>query len=198
MNCNALISSLVMGPQAARSMVFMPAVRVDTDWNSEAITLPGTEPAHAGRIVPLHQRDERRAAEPQGSPEKDSTTLVPLAHLHPDHKAQTAGNDHEHHNGLYIVSCSHRVPVRNTAPNRPNRSKPALQKAEIAVNTLIQMPSSPNCGTKTNSSSRMPMPSNIASQSHHDLQHVFWPARIRLPRRFRPAAADRGSPCAAA
>ena len=31
-----------MGPQAARSMVFMPAVRVDTDWNSAAISFPGT------------------------------------------------------------------------------------------------------------------------------------------------------------
>ena len=33
----------------------------------------------------------------------------------------------------------------------------------MAVNTLIQTPSSPNCGTKANSSSRMPMPSNIAA-----------------------------------
>jgi len=42
-NCRMLISSLVMGPQAARSMVFIPAVRVDTDWNRAAITLPGTD-----------------------------------------------------------------------------------------------------------------------------------------------------------
>ena len=43
MNCNTLIRSLVTGPQAARSMVFMPAVRVETDWKSDAITLPGTD-----------------------------------------------------------------------------------------------------------------------------------------------------------
>ena len=43
MNCSTLISSLLMGLQAARSMVFIPAVRVDTDWNSAAIILPGTD-----------------------------------------------------------------------------------------------------------------------------------------------------------
>ena len=47
------------------------------------------------------------------------------------------------------------------APNRPNRSKPALQKAEIAVNTLIQIPSGPNCGTKAKASSTMPMTSKV-------------------------------------
>ncbi len=31
MNCRMLIQSLVTGPQASRSMVFMPAVRVETD-----------------------------------------------------------------------------------------------------------------------------------------------------------------------
>jgi len=45
-------------------------------------------------------------------------------------------------------------------PNRPNRSKPALQNAEIAVKMLIQIPSNPNCGTKANASSTMPMASN--------------------------------------
>ena len=34
----------------------------------------------------------------------------------------------------------------------------------MAVNTLTQMPSSPNCGTKANSNSRMPMPSNSAAR----------------------------------
>ena len=34
----------------------------------------------------------------------------------------------------------------------------------MAVNTLTQMPSGPNCGTKANSSSRMPMPSNRAAR----------------------------------
>ena len=95
-----------MGPQAARSMVFMPAVRVDTDWNSAAITLPGTDsPPMLAGFVPLHQADERRAADPQDAAEKASTTFgmegqaalfATLADLHPDHKAQTACHDQEH------------------------------------------------------------------------------------------------------
>ena len=43
MNWSTLMSSLVMGPHAARSMVFIPAVRVDTDWNSAAMILPSGE-----------------------------------------------------------------------------------------------------------------------------------------------------------
>ena len=76
MNCNALISSLVMGPQAARSMVFMPAVRVDTDWNSAAISLPGTEspPMLAGLS---HSISAMSAAPPSHRiTEKLSTTLA--------------------------------------------------------------------------------------------------------------------------
>ena len=43
MNCSTLIISFVMGPQAARSTVFMPAVRVETDWNREAMTFSGMD-----------------------------------------------------------------------------------------------------------------------------------------------------------
>ena len=76
MNCSTLISSLVMGPQAARSMVFMPAVRVDTDWNSAAISLPGTEspPMLAGLF---HSISAMSAAPPSHRiTEKLSTTLA--------------------------------------------------------------------------------------------------------------------------
>ena len=53
MNCSTLMSSLLRVPQEARSTVFMPAVRVDTDWNSEAIILPGTDspPSVAGCLL---------------------------------------------------------------------------------------------------------------------------------------------------
>ena len=69
------------------------------------------EPAHAGRIVPLHQRDERRAAEPQDHREAQHhlglqgkpVLFAVLTDLHPYHETQTAGDDHEHHNGLNIV-----------------------------------------------------------------------------------------------
>ena len=74
MNCSTLISSLVMGPQAARSMVFIPAVRVDTDWNSDAMILSSTlrPPMLAGLF---HSIRPMRAAPPTHSnTEKISTT----------------------------------------------------------------------------------------------------------------------------
>ena len=63
-----------MGPQAARSMVFIPAVRVDTDWNSDAMILSDTlrPPMLAGLF---HSIRPMRAAPPTHSnTEKISTT----------------------------------------------------------------------------------------------------------------------------
>ena len=74
MNCRTLISSLVMGPQAARSMVFIPAVRVDTDWNRAAITLPGTDspPMLLGLF---HSIRPMRAAPPTHRMQEKSNTI---------------------------------------------------------------------------------------------------------------------------
>ena len=76
MNCSTLMSSLLKVPQEARSTVFIPAVRVDTDWNSEAITLPGTDspPSVAGLF---HSISPSPSAPPSHKiTEKDSTTLA--------------------------------------------------------------------------------------------------------------------------
>ena len=66
---------------------------------------------HAGGVVPLHQRDECRTAEPQDHREAQHhlrlqgqpVLFVELADLHPDHKAQAARNDHEYDDRLHIV-----------------------------------------------------------------------------------------------
>ena len=74
MNCRMLIQSLVTGPQASRSMVFMPAVRVETDWNSDAMILPGTlsPPMVAGLFHSI--RPMSRAPSTQRMRENSSTT----------------------------------------------------------------------------------------------------------------------------
>ena len=65
-----------MGPQAARSMVFMPAVRVDTDWNSDAMILSDTlrPPMLAGLFHSI--RPMSTAPPTQSTAEKISTTLA--------------------------------------------------------------------------------------------------------------------------
>ena len=74
MNCSTLMSSLLRVPQEARSTVFMPAVRVDTDWNSEAITLPGTDspPSVAGLF---HSIRPMRTAPPTHRMQEKSNTI---------------------------------------------------------------------------------------------------------------------------
>ena len=138
------------------------------------------EPAHAGRIVPFHQRDERRAAEPQDhreaqhhlSLQRQAVFFVVLADLHPDHKAQTAGNDHEHHNGLHIV-------VVHIGHQRGILSEPAKQvKARVAEGRNCRKHTDPDAfQPKLRHKSKQQQQDADAlkqtGQTHHDLQHVL-------------------------
>ena len=84
--------------------------------------------AQRRRVVPLHQAEQHRAADPQDGRERQHHLCVerepPLfavfADLHPDHEAQTAGHNHEHDDRLYIiiVDVGHQRGIRAEPPKQ--------------------------------------------------------------------------------
>ena len=98
--------------------------------------------------------------------------LVPLAQFHPDHKAQTAGDDHEYDHRLHIV-------VVDIGHQRGVRPEPSEQvKARIAEgrnggehadpDTLR-----PELRHKGEHQQQNADAFKHRRQSHNDLQHVF-------------------------
>lgn len=118
-----------------------PAVRGVTAWKNEARSFSDGEVRHGG--VPLKAEEQQPAAEQQNAGCRQNELTVQLQALPaeaaadkitPDEEAE-ATNDDEHtdrqaHKRIGHIGCQEENGAR-----MPMRSKPALQKAEMAWNT---------------------------------------------------------------
>ena len=98
--------------------------------------------------------------------------LVPLAQLHPDHKAQTAGDDHEHDHCLHIVvvDIGHQRGVR-PEPSEEVKARIAEGRngGEYADPDALQ----PELRHKGEHQQQNADAFKHRCQPHHDLQHTF-------------------------